>query len=158
MKYIAIFAVLLLALAVSAAGQSIDKAEIQSVKEDLFGLRPAAKPFSLIDLSRVKWSHSYSVSFFSGGGMSGSVGLYSGSVFYELTPSLSIDLNLNILHNPESFVNRSAHTNASFYPGVNLDFHPSENFRVSIGFASYPGINYNPYHPYRLYDWRRLYR
>ncbi|UCD93841.1 MAG: hypothetical protein JSU69_08715 [Candidatus Zixiibacteriota bacterium] len=153
-----IMILLVFILGASAWGQSADKAEIQSVRQDMFGLKPANKPFSLIDLSRVKWSHSYSVAFFSGGGSSGSIGLYSGSIFYELTHSLSLTLNLNILHNPESFVSSSAHSDASFFPAVNLDYHPSDNFRMSVNFISYPGVNYNPYYPYSLYDWRRLHR
>jgi hypothetical protein len=158
MKYVFVTMMLLVfCLAASALGQSLDKAEIESARKDMFGLKPVSKPFSLIDLSRVKWSHSYSVAFFSGGGSSGSVGLYSGSIFYEFTHSLSMTLNLNILHNPGSFVS-SSNSDASFYPAVNLDYHPSKNFRLSVGFISYPAVNYDPYYPYRLYDWRRLSR
>ena len=155
-KVVFIAIILIFVLGTSAWGQSADKAEIQSVRKDLLGLKPVSKPFSLIDLSRVKWSHSYSVAFFSGGGTSGSVGLYSGSIFYEFTRSLSMTLNLNILHNPESFVSRNTGTDAAFYPAVNLDFHPSDNFRMSLNFISYPGGYYNPYYPYSLYDWRRF--
>lgn len=144
-----------------SSAQLADKAEISTVKKDYLGLKPVSKPFSLIDLSRVRWSHSYSVSFFSGGGTSGSVGLYSGSLFYEFTSSLSIDLRLSVAHNPGSFFDRDKSPDASLFPAVNLDYHPSENFRLSVGFASYPGIYYNPYYyypyyPHRALDWRHI--
>jgi hypothetical protein len=155
LKVILYSTLLIMFFAVLAVGQSLDRAEIQSAKEDYLGLNPANKPFSLIDLSRVKWSHSYSVTYFSGSGTSGSLGLYTGAIFYELTPSLSLDVQLGIAHNPGSFVNRNIRTDAAFYPSINLDYHPSRNFRISLGYVSYPGINYNPYYPYRSYNWRR---
>ncbi|MEW5924578.1 MAG: hypothetical protein AB1746_11380 [Candidatus Zixiibacteriota bacterium] len=160
MKKYFIFACLLtLAFVSNATSQMIDQADVQSAKQDYLGLNPVSKPFSLIDLSRVKWSNSYSVSFFSGGGTSTSLGYYTSSIFYEITPSLSVDMQLGIAHNPGALFNRDVDNNASFFPAVNLDYHPSERFRLSIGVASYPGYYYNPYYsydPYRLYDWRRL--
>jgi hypothetical protein len=140
----------LLAFSISSA-QFADNANIASVKTDYLGIKPADKPFSLIDLSRIKWSNSYSLSFYSGGGSSGSVGLYSTSLLYEISPALSLGLNLGILHNPGYLFNRNASANATFLPGVNLDFHPSQNFRISIGVDSYRGNNYDG----NYYNWLR---
>jgi len=155
MKRIVVSSISIIAVfAACSLAQSIDKAQIQSAQKDYLDLRPAVKPFSLIDLSRIKWSHSYSVSFFSGGGTSGSVGLYTGSIFYEFTPKLSLDLSMGIAHNPGAMFNRGEQTDATFYPSMSLDYHPSEHFRLSVGFASYPGLYYNPYYPYREYEWR----
>jgi hypothetical protein len=138
-------------------GQMADQAEIQSVKEDYLGLKPASKPFSLIDLSKLHFSHSYSFTYFSGGGTSGSVGLYTGSMLYEISNSLSLDVQLGIAHDPSALFNNNVETNASFYPAVNLDYHPSSNFRMSIGFQSVPGFYQNPYsNPYYPYNWRRF--
>jgi len=137
----------------------VDQADLQSAKEDYLGLKPVNKPFSLIDLSRIKWSNSYSVSFFSGGGSSSSLGMYTGSIFYELSSSLSLDMRFSIAHNPGALFDQAATTDASFYPAINLDYHPSDKFRLSVGFISYPGVyndSYNLYNPYRPYDWRRL--
>lgn len=125
--------------------QLVETAEIKKLKNDHVGLRPVSKPFSLIDLSRVKWSHSYSVNFFSGGGTSGSIGMYTSSIFYELSNSLSFDVQIGIAHNPGSIFNNNTNSNAALYPSFNLDYHPSDNFRLSIGIAKHPGIYYNPY-------------
>jgi len=159
-KLIPILIILNLFWVINAAAQLSDEAEIQTVKQDYLGLQPASTPFSLIDLSRVKWSQSYSVSFFSGGGTSGQIGLYTGSLFYEFTPSLSIDVGIGIAHNPGALVNSSTSNDAQFYPSFNLDYHPSENFRLSVGFARVPGYYHNPYgyynpYGYSYYDWRR---
>jgi hypothetical protein len=136
---------LTMVFSIGIKGQMIDKMEVESAKKDYTNLKPAVSPFSLIDLSRVKWSHSYSVSYFSGGGYSGSQGLYIGSLFYEFSPSLSMNINLGIGHNPGAMFNSNLNSDARFYPSVNLDYHPSDNFRLHVGFTSYPGIYYNPY-------------
>jgi hypothetical protein len=154
-KYLACSLLLAFISAFSASAQLADKAEIQSVKEDYLGLNPASKPISLIDFSKLKWSQSYSISYFSGAGSSGTVGFYTSSIFYEFTPSLSIDVTLGIAHDPAALFNRNVQTNAALYPAVNLDYHPSENFRMSVGFVSHPGFYSNPYYPYRFNDWRR---
>jgi hypothetical protein len=147
----------LLVLTSISFGQMADKAEIQSVKEDYLGLKPVSKPFSLIDLSKLHFSHSYSFTFFSGGGTSGSVGLYTGSMFYEFSHSLSLDVQLGIAHDPSALFGNNVGTDASFYPAVNLDYHPSNNFRISVGFESHPGFYQSPYvYPYYPYNWRRF--
>jgi len=150
-----IFAIIIIVTGPLSA-QMLDKAEIQSVKKDYLGLNPVSKPFSLIDMSRIKFSHSYSFSYHSGGGTSGSVGLYTGSIFYELSPSLSLDIMLGIAHNPGALVNDNIQTDAAFFPAFSLDYHPSNNFRLSLGFESRPGYNQNLYNYYYPYNWRRF--
>lgn len=140
-------------LAGSLSAQFIDEARLKTSDKDYLGLKPADKPFSLIDLSCIKWSHSYSLSYFSGGGASGTAGLYTGSLFYEFSSALSLDLSLGVLHNPGSFFNRNISTDAAFLPGLRLDYHPSEKFHLSVGVQSYPGSFYYPYSPYD-YRWR----
>lgn len=160
-KFIILLAVIVFTFTLNASAQLVDKADIQSAKENSLGLKPVAKPFSLIDLSRIKWSHSYSVNYFSGGGTSTGMGLYTGSMFYEISPSLSIDMQLSVAHNPGSLFNNSVANETSFYPAMNLDYHPSENFRLSLRFISVPAGYYNPYYfynPYRMYDWRTFNR
>ncbi len=155
MKKIALLTILL-AIFVYSAGfaQMADDAELQSIKANSLGLQPASKPFSLIDLSRLHFSHSYSLSFFSGGGTSGSMGLYTGQIFYDISSSLSLNLKLGIAHNPGSVFDRTQSSDAVFLPGARIDYHPSENFRITAGFNTYYGNYYNPFEGY-YYPWRR---
>ena len=151
MKKVLVIITLLLASSVSA--QLVDDAAMDNINSrPVLGLNPQPTSFSLIDLSRIKWSHSYSVSFFSGGYGSGQVGMYKANMFYEFSPKLSLSLNLGVAHNPGSFFDNTQTSDARFLPGFNLDYHPSD-FRVSIGMQSYYG--YDPYYyrnryfPYR---------
>jgi hypothetical protein len=123
----------------TALGQSADVAQIEEAnRATALGIKPAVSPFSLIDLSRVKWSHSYSVSFFSGGNYSGSTGLFRTNMFYEFSSKLSLSVNLGIAHNTGAVWGDGA-TDATLLPGFMLDYHPSEKFRLSIGFQRFGG-------------------
>jgi hypothetical protein len=144
-----------LASVAPVTAQMIQQAEAQAIRNDYSELRPVSKPFSLIDLSRVKWSHSYSVTFFSGGSSSDLMAMYTGSLFYEVSSSLSVNFALGIVHNPEVFFNSSVQSGAAFYPAFNVDYHPSDHFRISVGFISHPGFYNEPYGPFDRYSWRR---
>ena len=153
-KIIGFTLLLLMLIALSGSAQMVDKVEIDNMQKDYLGLKPAGQPFSLIDLSRLKWSHSYSISFFSGGGTSGTNGLYVGNIFYEFSSKLSLNLKLGIAHDPSSVLERGSGQNAAFLPGVHLDYHPSPNFTISAGFETYQRNLYDRNSPY--YNYRRL--
>jgi len=151
-------ALVLLFIGVVSAQQA-DLAELQtnSVRTDL-GVKAAHSPWSLLDASRITWSHSYSVSFFSGGGSSGSLGMLNSSLLYELSSSLHLTLNLGVLHNTGALWGNGDHS-ASFLPGFRLDYRPSEKFFMSISVQQYNGYA-SPYYDgsYRYsrspYFWR----
>ena len=152
---------ILLALVIFAfnigSTQMTDQVELKNINSNYSGIAPASKPFSLIDLSRINWTHSYSVSFFSGGGTSGTSGLYFGNIFYEFSKSLSLDIGIGIAHNPGALFDNAIGNDAQFYPSLNLDYHPSEKFRLSIGVARVPVSYYSPYYGSDHY-WRYLNR
>lgn len=151
-KIIYISTVFALSFALSASifaqgGNMADAADLKSMTENnSLGVKPVANPFALLDLSRIKWSHSYSVNFFSGGLGSSSVGMYNTNMYYDISKSLSLSLNLGIAHDiGGSFNSISENRSSSFLPGFNLDFHPSENFRMSINYQKYQGYGYPIY-------------
>ncbi|MDH4158359.1 MAG: hypothetical protein OEW00_13900 [candidate division Zixibacteria bacterium] len=123
---------LLFLLSSVAPAQMADKAEMQSpATTSGLGLNPAKSPFSLLDLSRVRWSHSYSVSYFSGGGSSGSAGLFNSTLFYEFSPKLSLALNVGVLHNTAAIWG-DGNSSPTILPGFRLDYHPSRQFQMSL--------------------------
>lgn len=141
---------ILLVFVYSSFGQSADKAKINEInRTNTFGVKPAVTPFSLLDLSRIRWSHSYSVSFFSGGYGSSSVGLLNSTMMYDISPKISLSLNLSIAHNPSALWG-NGNSNSSFLPGFLLDYHPSNKFRMTVGMQYYNNYN-SPYYfrPYR---------
>lgn len=101
-------------------------------------VKPATSAFSLIDLSRIRWSNSYTIGFFSGGGQSGSTGMLNSMMFYEFSPKLSLALSVGVLHNTGALWGKGT-SDATILPGFRLDYHPSEKFQMSIGFQRYSG-------------------
>lgn len=146
MRKLLIFMFMLM-LPTLAQSQFIDEsAQVSTNTTASFGLRPAPTPFSLLDLSRVRWSHSYSVSYFSSGIGSATTGLLNSTMFYDFSPKLSLALNLGLAHNPGAlFGNGPRNSNSSFLPGFALDYHPSDKFRMSIIYQQFNG-GYAPYY------------
>ena len=123
-------ALMLVMLASLASAQMADRAELEGLsKTSGMSVKPAANPFSLLDMSRVRWSHSYSVGFFSGGATSGSVGLLNSTMFYDISRSLSLSINLGVAHSGGSW---GEGRSATVLPGFTLDYHPSDKFRMTF--------------------------
>jgi len=131
-------AVLLLGSAAAVSGQMADQARLNDFSNNSsVSVKPAHDLLSLLDLSKISWSHSYSVTFFSGGSMSGSVGLLNETMLYEFSPKLSLSLNLGIAHSGGQWgQNRSA----TLLPGFTLDYHPSNKFRMTFQVQKYDAV------------------
>jgi hypothetical protein len=154
LTYLAV-GLLILSLSVTAMAQKADKVEVKQAT-DKYDLGLAKRPsLPFFDLSRLNLSHSYSIGFFSGGGQSGTRGLYSGTLYYQLARPLTLTLNLSVLHDPGAlFGDGRFSDNARFLPSGWLDWRPSKNFRMSIGFETVP-MYYD--RGYDYYSGRSLY-
>lgn len=113
---------------------------------------------SLFDPSRLTMHNSYSFSYYSGNGQSGTIGYYMNSIEYAFSGPLKIRLDLGYLHNPTSLFSRgsSGSNTGAFVPGLSVDWKPSDQFRfrldyrqVPFGYYGGPGIN-----PYIQEDYR----
>lgn len=158
MKPQVILRVLLVLVMAAALVQAAETPVATSaMKNNSLGLKGAPTPFSLLDLSRIKWSNSYSVSYFSGGGRSGSVGLLNTSMMYDLSPKLSMTLDMGLLHSPSALWGDKKNS-ATLLPGFRLDYHPSETFRMILDvrkvtgavlpYDGNGGYYYGPSYPY----------
>lgn len=134
-----VLVIIVLALASGLSAQLSDVAAVDRARIDNgFGVKPASSPFSLIDVSKITWSNSYSVAFFSGGNQSGSLGLLNTRMLYEVSSKLSLSFDLGIAHDPGALFdgnrNNSIGESATFLPGFSLDYHPSKNFGLRIDY------------------------
>jgi len=105
---------------------------------------PINKTFSLLDHQRMKINHSYSFSYLSGGGQTGAVGMYFGAIRYQLSKPLTLRVGLAYTHNPLTAfgANTESIVGQGFYPSFSLNYHPSPNFFLEIGFQRVPGYGY----------------
>jgi hypothetical protein len=121
--------------------------------------------FSLLDPSRLSIHHSYTLSYFSGGGQSGSVGMYMSTIEYQFAQPLSVRVGLGYLHQPLGFLNSNANpVGNEILPNFQVEWRPSENFHFQVDYLTVPtsaygnGYGWGGYRPgygsrSRLWGW-----
>jgi len=136
--------VVLIFVAGMVSAQQTDVAAVKQTMDNAgtgLGVKPVSSLSSLLGSDRITWSHSYSVSFFSGGGTSSSLGMLNSTMHYQLSTSLSLAVNLGVLHNTSALWGQG-NTDATFLPGFRLDYRPSDKFFMSISYQEYAGGYY----------------
>ena len=138
--------------------QMADESELKEINEK-YNVSLSRRPtLPFIDLSKFTMNQSYGISFYSGGGSSGSHALYSNTISYQLAKPLTLTFNIGILHDPGALWNdKPLGQSAKFFPSGYLDWRPSDNFQLSIGFEQRP-VYYDGYHYYnpgRYWLWPR---
>jgi len=118
---------------------------------------PVKKVFSLLDPHRLKITQAYSFSYVSGNGYSGSVGTYFSTIQYQLARPLTLRVGLALTHNPLSVFGGQSGGIATegLYPSFQLDYRPSSNFYLGIGFERVPAYAYPAAWRERSTDWWR---
>jgi len=126
-----------------------------STTTNLLGSESNTKTFSLLDPSRFKLHQSYSFSYFSGGGTSSSLGIYTTTLNYQISNPLSLTLSLNYLHQPLTVVGRNYDgIKNAVLPNFQLYYHPNSNFSFMINVVTCPSPNdWGYYYPW--YEHRR---
>lgn len=143
-KFIVAFLILALAPSLLFAGETLVQQSTSSTRSSV-GLQGARSAFSLFDPSRFHMSHSYSVSFFSGGGQSNTIAMYLNRMDYDLTSNLHLTVGLGWLHQPQAALGLSEQTISNqIYPSVRLDWQPSSKFHLQINYQTL-----SPYHYYQ---------
>ena len=109
------------------------------------------KPLGFLDPSRMTFSHSYSMSYFSSGSDGIAQGLFMETIGYRLSNPLTLTLNLGYLHQPYSSLDQGgAYQTDSFVGGAALTWRPKNNMFLHIEFRNYPqqpGYGYYPNGP-----------
>ncbi len=134
---------------VSLSGVAQLKTQTEKPPLDVLGgiTRPA-NSWSLASLfspDRFHMSHSYGMTFFSGGGQSGSIGLYTNTMDFRLSDPLFLRVNTGILHRPFGGP-KNAPDNAQLVHGAELIYKPTRHFQMNVGYSSTP--LYGGYAPY----------
>jgi hypothetical protein len=110
----------------------------------MLGSKSSTKNFSLLDPSRFKLYQSYSFSYFSSGNSSGSLGIYTTTLNYQISNPLSLTLSLNYLHQPLSVFGRSDWgIKNSVLPNFQLLYRPNNGFSFMMNVITCPSS----------YDW-----
>lgn len=134
-----------------SAGTAVAQLKSQTEKPPIDVLNGITSPSgaglfgSLFSPNRFHMSHSYGVTFFSGGGQSGSVGLYTNTMDFRLSNPLFLRVNTGVLHRPFGGP-KNAPDDAQLVHGAELIYKPTKNFQLNVGYSSTP--LYGGYRPY----------
>ncbi len=113
--------------------------DINSGDKNLLGVKSNTKSSSLLDPQRLRMYHSYTFSYFSGAKVSGSFGIYTTTLKYQLSNPLSLTLSLNYLHQPLSVFRRDdLRVKNGILPNFQLHYRPSSNFSLWINVLTFP--------------------
>ena len=135
------FLVLLVCLILSSS--QLQASGVNSGGKDFLGVESSANKFSLLDPQRLKMSHSYTFSYFSNSRTSGSFGVYTTAIKYQVSDPLSLTLNLNYLHQPLSvFGQNNLRVEQSILPNFQLYYKPSNSFSLWINVLTWPPPSY----------------
>ena len=94
---------------------------------------------SLLDPARFSMQHSYTVSFSSDGKNSFYNGLYLNTMQYRVTAPLTLRLKWGLYQVPQAgnATHYGINRNNLVVPGVELLYHPSENFLLKIQYSNF---------------------
>ena len=150
MKYVCTLTLAMLLMLGSASAFGQDAIDAQTARSFSGAARAGdlATPsssigFSLLDPSRLRIRHSYSLSYLSGSGQASSVGLYMSTLEYQFSKPLSIRVGLGYLHQPLGFTGTSGPQGGTFLPNVRLNWQPTENMQFIIDYRTIPTSAYN---------------
>ncbi len=100
---------------------------------NLLGVKSNAKSFSLLDPSKFRMSQSYTFSYFSSGKTSGSFGVYTNVLEYQVSKPLTLTLSLNYLHQPLSVFHKDdLRVKDAILPNFQLIYRPNNSFSFTI--------------------------
>jgi hypothetical protein len=112
--------------------------DINSSDKNLLGVKSNTKSLSLLDPQRLRMYHSYTFSYFSGAKTSGSFGVYTTILNYQLSNPLSLTLSLNYLHQPLSVFGRDdLRVKNDILPNFQLHYRPNNKFSLWINVVTF---------------------
>jgi len=98
-----------------------------------------ASVFSFLDPSKLKMSHSVSMSYSSFGGESVLMNSYVNTINYQFNDQLSIRTNLGIMASPyNSMPNNSFLNKSQIFGGAELNYRPTDDMFFTLRFEKMP--------------------
>ncbi len=113
--------------------------------------------FSFFSPENFRMRHSYTMSYMTGGGQGMAVGMYTNSMFYKLADPLNVQLDVSLMHSPYNSFNRNMEDNSNlFISRAEINYQPSEHFRIQLQYRQIPYTDYFGYYGSRYYQpWYR---
>lgn len=129
--------ILLLAMTIPVFGQFRSDVPLTNIRESIAGRTEFA---SLFDPNRYQMNHSFSMSFLSMGGSPVSIGAYTNSFSFAISPNMILNTQVSLVQPSMGGINNPGQV---FY-NVGLDYKVSEHSVFSFKINNYPTYYQRP--------------
>ena len=149
MKYLTLFIVLLMIFPVFA--QDDHQTSFSNYVSGLTISKPAGFLDALLKSDKFSMSQSYSLSYYSAGKYSGSMGLYLNTLKYQFSDPLMMQVSVGYLHQPFGGVNglnKNPLQGEVFLESAMFQYKPTENMSITVDYRQIPRSAVSPYSYY----------
>jgi len=104
---------------------------------------PTTSWLGLLDPSRFQMRHSLSFSYLSIAGQSLGIGMYTNSMFYQISNPLSVRLDVSMIYSPMSSFSPQVQNslNGIFINRAEINYRPSKDFLIQFQFRQAPFVS-----------------
>ncbi len=140
-----IFIILLLSN-VMVFAQFKDQKIIPDIKGSITNNSPSQNILGFFNPNNFSMKHSISLSYATAGGNAISLGVYTNSMMYKFSDKLNIQVDASLVNSPYSSFGKefSNQINGIYLSKAEVNYQPSDNFKMSIRFSQYPGNYLSP--------------
>ncbi len=126
-------------------GQFKDQNNLPDIKGSIVNNNYSPNILGFFNPNNFFMKHSVSLSYATFGGNAVSMGVYTNSMMYKFSDKLNIQVDASLVNSPYSSFGKdfSNQINGIYLSKAELNYQPSENFRMSLRFSQYPGNYYN---------------
>lgn len=122
-----------------------DQKIMPDIKRGIINNNPSSNIFGFFNPNNFFMKHSVNLSYATFGGNAVSLGVYTNSMMYKFSDKLNIQVDASLVNSPYSSFGKefSNQINGIYLSKAELNYYPSENFKMSIRFSQYPSAYYN---------------
>lgn len=96
--------------------------------------------FGWFDPSRFSMHQSYSLSYSTAGGHGMSLGVYTNSMFYQISKPLDVQFDVSVMHSPYSSFGNAKDLSGIYLSRAQLNYRPSKNMLLQISYRQLPSM------------------
>ncbi|MBM4168917.1 MAG: hypothetical protein FJ215_07140 [Ignavibacteria bacterium] len=162
-RVICVLAVLLMLTASVTTAQFKSAGESKpNVSESIIRPNAGGLWFGLFDPGKFRMNHSYSLSYTTFGGQGLSLGMYTNSMFYQLSDPLDVQFDVSVMHSPFSSFGKEMQKGLTgiYLTKAQLNYRPSENTLFQVQFRQMPPMYWmnDPYRSNAFFGGFHLFR
>jgi hypothetical protein len=104
-----------------------------------------------LNLNNFRMNHSYSLSYSAFGNNGLALGVYTNSMFYDISSNLNVQADISVRHSPYSTLGQEFQNNLNgiYLSRAAINYQPWKNVQINLQYRSIPGYypgSYNGYY------------